>query len=325
VTPVLTDAANDGVYSVLVSVAGKDTASADAKLSVVAGDPSPFQPYIGVNFVGGGDSLPGPMQSTDIAGVVWQANWNNLEGSTFDAVALRDANGANTPVTLSALATETWYTGTSSQGTADGVLLQGFLSTGATLDPFPITFDNVPAGKYNVIVHSVGFPFSPAYEEQFNLEADRVYGPIHGTAEVGLDYNANGAFRRITSTTPETRQVGNYVQFDNVSPGPGGSLVVSVAWESTAAGNSHQPAVNGIQLVKVVPVTVRPTLSGVLQGANLVITWGASATGFVLESTTAVGSAAAWSPLQGVANPLTGAGSTSVPVGPGTRFYRLRN
>lgn len=323
-TPPATEADHGKVYSVVVSVAGRDTASADAKLNVVAGDPSPFQPYIGINFVGGGDSLPGPMAPSDTAGVVWQENWNNLNGFTLDAAPLRDAAGATTPVTLSATGTETWYTGTASRNDGDGWLMQGFIGTGASLDPFAITLNGIPAGNYNVIVYSTGFPFTPAYEERFELAADRAYGPIHGLAEVGLDYNAAPGFRRITSTTPETRQKGNYVQFDNVRPDATGSMVISTTWESTAAGNGHQPAVNGIQLVKVVPVTVRPTLSAALQGANLVINWGASAAGFTLESTAVAGTGAAWSVVAGVANPLAGAGSTSVPAGSGARYYRLR-
>ncbi|MGZ8939303.1 MAG: Ig-like domain-containing protein, partial [Limisphaerales bacterium] len=134
-TPVLAGTDSGKVYSVVVSVAGKDTASANATLIVNAGEPSNLQPYIGINFVGGGDNLPGRLTAVDVAGVVQQENWNNLAGSQFEAVSLTDAAGSATPVTLSAAATEHWYSGTLGAGSADGVMLQGFLSTGASLEP----------------------------------------------------------------------------------------------------------------------------------------------------------------------------------------------
>jgi len=116
ITPELTDADNGKMYSVVVSVAGKDTPSADAKLSVTAGDPSPLQPYVAINFVVVGNSLPGPMLPSDVAGIVWQDNWNNLGGFTYDNAPLVDAKGAATPVAFSATATGNWYTGTFARG-----------------------------------------------------------------------------------------------------------------------------------------------------------------------------------------------------------------
>ena len=189
-TPVLSSADSGKTYKVIVSVAGKDTASGNATLTVDPGEPSNLQPYIGINFVGGGDNLPGVLTVADVAGVVLQENWNNLTGFDFSEAPLRDASGANTPVTLSATATEHWYSGTLGAGDASGVMLQGFLSTGAATDPFSITLNHVPAGAYSLIVYSIGFPFQASYEEAIALAGGGSYPAYHVKAESGLEYNA---------------------------------------------------------------------------------------------------------------------------------------
>ncbi len=324
-TPVLTTADSGKAYSVVVSVAGKDTASANATLTVTAGDPSNLEPYIGINFVGGGDNLPGRLTSVDVAGVALQENWNNLTGSTFEAVPLADATGAATPVTLTAQATEHWYSGTLGAGDANGAMLQGFLSTGASFDPFLITLNGVPAGNYNVIVYSVGFPFQASYEEDITLTGGGNYPTYFVKAETGLEFNASPVFRRMASTSAAARASGNYVQFDNVTPASDGSLVLSTTWTSTNVGNTHQPAINAIQLVKVgAPVNVRPTITAARQGNALNLSWTAAAAGYILETSATVGAGANWSAVAGVANPLTGAGSTAANITGNAAFYRMR-
>lgn len=323
-TPVLSESDNGKVYSVVVSVAGKDTPSGNATLTVTPGDPSPLQPYLGLNFVGGGDSLPGPLTAVDVAGVVLQDNWNNLAGAMFDQAPLRDAAGSAIPVTFTAAASEHWYCGTLGVGDANGVLLQGYISTGASLDPFLMTLNNVPAGTYNLIVYSIGFPFQASYEEAFSVTGGGTYPTYHVKAETGLEFNTTPVFRRMSSTSAASPAVGNYVQFDNVSPASDGSLTLSATWESLNIGNGHQPAINGIQLVKVVPVTVRPTVAGAKTSTGATITWTASATGFVLESSPVVGAGAAWTAVAGAPNPITGAGSANLVTGGTAAFYRLR-
>jgi hypothetical protein len=83
-----------------------------------------------------------------------------LTGATFDNVALIDAAGAAAPVTLSATAAGTFYTGTGSgdAATAEGVLLQGYLlesspTLGATANWGAVTGSPNPipgAGTFNV-------------------------------------------------------------------------------------------------------------------------------------------------------------------------------
>src|SRR6185436_10709298 len=248
----------------------------------------------------------------------------NLSGAQFDQTPLVNASGATTPVTLTAQPSEHWYSGTLGAGSANGVMLQGFIDTGSVTDPFPITINNVPTGTYNVIVYSVGFPFQADYLESFELIGGGTYPVYHVKAESGLQFNANPSFRRMSSTDPANRATGNYVQFDNVSPAADGSIVINTAWESTDVGNTHQPAVNGIQLVKVNPVSAQPTVLAVRQGSNLVISWDAAAVGFTLEGSGALGTTASWTSVSGVASPITVAGSANINITGQAGFYRLR-
>jgi len=144
-------------------------------------------------------------------------------------------------------------------------------------------------------------------------------------AESGLEFNASPVFRRMTSTSAANRDVGNYVQFDNVTAAPDDSFTVTVLWTSTAVGNTHQPAVNGIQLVRIdSTVVVRPTITTTRAGNTMTLAWGASAAGYTLETSTTLGTGANWTPVAGVPNPITAAGSVDVNLSGTTEFYRLR-
>jgi hypothetical protein len=329
-TPVLTTG-DSKTYTCAVSVAGKDTVSNSATLTVGSGVPSNLQPYLGLNFVGGGTFGGDALSTVDVAGVVQQENWNNLNGFAFDPVAtpipLVDAAGVSAPVTLTATAMEVWYTGTRAVGDADGALMQGFINAQALTDPVIFTLSNVPAGTYNVLVYSTGFDFTPNYFQGYSITGNGAYPTFHGKAETGLNFINNPAYRRMVNQTPGNADTGNYVQFDNVSPATDGSLVISVSWEPADPGisNGHQPAINAIQLVKVLPVTQQPTLGAAkgAQAGTLTISWPASAAGFLLESSSALGSQASWTTVSGSPNPIAGAGSLNITISGNTQFYRL--
>ena len=59
-------------------------------------------------------------------------------------------------------------------------------------------------------------------------------------------------------------------------------------------------------------------LSAVVSGSNLIISWPAAAAGFTLESADRL-PATSWTPVAGVQN-----NSVSIPIGTGSKFYRLR-
>ena len=317
-TPVLGLGDNGKKYRCVISVAGVDTASSTATLAVSPGDPSGLQPFVGINFIGGGTAGGASLSVVDVAGVVPQENWNNLGGIAFDAVAVRDAAGSSTPVTLTtAQAMEVWYTGSVATGDADGALFQGFLNAQASHDPVHVRLDNIPAGKYQVLVYSLGFDFTPAYETAFELTGGGSYPVYHGRSETGLPYQKAPAFRRITSTTAAAPASGNYVQFDNVSPASDGSLDLSVTWESIEAGNGHQPAINAIQLVKVVDVAkpLGGTTASVTP-AGIVLNWTGGNGPFLVQGK--LGVTDAWIDLQ-----TTTARTTTIPTASFAGFFRI--
>lgn len=326
-TPVLATGDDGANYDVVVSVAGISTGSRVARLSVTAGESGPLQPYLGVNFVGGGyvseDSVA--LASYDVAGVVPQENWNNT-GTALGPTPLVGADGKTSPVSLT-ISTPSggnasqWSSGARSQGDADGDLMQGFIQFGTGTDPVSFTLDSVPAGTYRLIAYTLGFDFQADYKQAFSVAGAGTYPTYHVQGETGLDYAQSPAFRRMTSTDAAARQRGNYVQFDAVSPAADGTLTFVAQWEGT--GGSYYPAVNGFQLVRVVPVTAKPRLGLVAGGASSTLSWDGAAAGFTLESSANVGGAGNWAAVAGVTNPLGGAGSLPVSPAGASRFYRL--
>ena len=286
VTPVLTTADSGKHYTLVVSVAGITTTSRQASLTVTAGEPSNLQPFVGVNFIGAGyvsdDAVS--LSPLDVAGLVSQENWNNV-GSGIDRIPLKDAQGADSPVqltlsTLSGTGLQLWNAGTRRLGEADGDLMQGFLNNGvngSNGEPVIVTFTGLPVTNYQLIVYTTGFDFQASYEESFSVTGAATYPTYHGRAETGLDYVANPVYRRITSTTPETRQTGNYVQFDSVAPSANGKLTLSVLWEPAAVGYTYNPAINGFQLVKVSTPSAKPKLTAIAHPGTLTLGWGADA------------------------------------------------
>ena len=328
VTPVLNSSYNGAVYSVVISVAGKDTLSANATLSVTNGSRPAVVPYVGLNFAGGNYAVvPTDLTSYDVAGVLPQENWNNLYGANFDGVtpgtggALVDANGSVNGVTLVGAAGSTYITGTKVNGDADSLLLQGYADGASTSTPRTFEIDGLTNGIFNVLVYSVGFSFNATYEEDFELTSSSgtVNLPaITGKAQTGAEYNAHPGFVRMVSTDPNNRDSGNYVEFDGVNVASGDALYVTVTPQSMTA--TEIPAVSAIQIVQVLPQLIIQHATG----QNVTISWNNAARGFVLESSSALGAAANWSTVAGTPNPLTGAGSINLAAGGARKFFRLR-
>jgi hypothetical protein len=104
-------------------------------------------------------------------------------------------------------------------------------------------------------------------------------------------------------------------------------LSLTVTWEPADAtiNNTHQPAINAVQLVKLAAVNSgQPSLKVSRAGQNVTIEWTEAANGFVLESSPAVGSTAVWSRVIQAPNPITSSGSAAVAIGSGNQFFRLR-
>ena len=320
-TPILGVADNGKQYRVIVSASGVTATSASASL-IVTGDPvvSDIQPFIGVNFVGGGTGgAGGILGPLDVAGVVQQQHFNNHRGSGAAGIELVDSTGTPTSVTLDVSATSVSFTGS---GTSDGdhLLFQGYIHNG-NAGSVKLTLNGVPDGIYNLYVYSVGFNFNSVFDQTYNLVGATTPEDLHITAQHAGDYAASSAFVRASSTNPDARDKGNYVIFENIRPDDNGSLLLSVTSESKVAGINFMPAVNAFQLASV---SIHPALSVSTDGHN--IGWGDNAAGFTVESTSSLGGSvpANWGPAAGVPNPVAGAGSIKIDTTTASRFYRLR-
>jgi hypothetical protein len=272
------------------------------------------------------------MATNDIAGAVLQGFFNNVVGKTIDGTqVLVDAQNASTAVTVAVWDPTNLVViapaGAIGTGTGDAsaehVMMQGYIANGDVA--LSVLLTNVPAGRYGLIAYSVGFSFNSTYEEDFSLVGAATYPTLTVQGQSSLEFIANPTLVRMSSTDPAHRDHGNYVMFDNVSPAADGSLLLTVTPQSTNVGNAaYFPPLNALQLVKEFAVVTPPTLTTARQGAGLTISWGADATGYVLESTSALGTGASWTIVPGTPNPIAGAGAASVNTTLKAQFYRLR-
>jgi hypothetical protein len=333
VTPILAATDDGNKYRCVVGVNGTDVPSQQATIRVGPAQPLPLQPYVGINFVAGGDAgttVGAAMAATDVGGAVLQGFFNNIVGRTIDGTqVLVDAQGTNTPVTVAvwdpSTATVVQPSGLIGTGTgdasADHVMMQGYIANGDA--PMSVLLGGVPAGTYNLIAYSVGFSFNSTYEEDFSLIGASTYPTLTVRGQSSLEFIADPTLVRMSSTNPTSRDHGNYVMFENVSPAVDGTLLLTVTPQSTNVGNAvYFPPLNAMQLVKAIPLP--PSLSFGKQGVSLTIAWSADAAGYVLESSATISASASWNIVPGTPNPIATAGSAAVNTTLTTQFYRLR-
>jgi hypothetical protein len=332
ITPILTAADSGKRYRALVGANGAEMLSQEAIATVGPADSSAPQPYVGINFAdgtGAGTTAGASLAPNDVAGAVLQENWNNILGIAIDGTQLLvDAQGADTPVTVAVYdpvaqavvpANASIGTGTGAANTsADHLLMQGSIANNNL--PLSIRLGGIPSGTYALLAYSVGFSFNSTYEEDFDLVGASTYPKLTVRAQAATEFIANPALVRMTSTDPANRDRGNYVMFENVSPAPDGTLVLTVTSQSTNIGNAaYFPPLNALQLVRM--GAVAPSLGIQRQGNSLTVSWGANAVDFVLQSSPTLGPTASWTAVTGT--PITAAGSASVTPTGNARFFRL--
>jgi hypothetical protein len=325
-TPVLSTSNSNDVYQVRVSAGGQSRLSAPGFLTVYPGNPSRMQPYVGVNFMSSdvssvGDTLAGFLWPNDVAGAVRQENFNNLSVLSANAIPLIDSAGAPTPITISYGRFALAATGTGGSD-ADHTLLQGYIHNGNK--PVTVTLSNIPPGtNYSLLVYTVGVSSNATYEEAFDLKGTAAYPTLHVRAQDANQYLAASAYTRMSSTDPNARDLGNYVEFDNVAPAVDGSLVLVVTPESTSPGAALLPPVNALQLVAVQPPPAPPPLSVQYNAAANTVTigWTDGAAGFTLRSTSVLGTNANWTVVRDVSSPIAGASSFTSNVSSNSPSY----
>ena len=216
---------------------------------------------IGVNFQGRGSDTSNPattpLDPTMSAGVVPQANWNNVDdaygytpANVGDTGPLTDQTGAATTVSLHFQANDSWYNDVAFDAVTNGnaILMNGIIkiSAGGGV-PGYFTFSGVPDGQYDLYVYMN----ENGDNAQLNIsDATRLH--TFYVTETHQFYNTN-SFIQASNTDPNgTRDVGNYVKFSNLSPYVTGQLGVIVSHFA----NSDGVGIAGLQLVNVGPAVV---------------------------------------------------------------------
>jgi hypothetical protein len=144
-------------------------------------------------------------------------------------------------------------------------MMQGYIANNNA--PLSLLLSNVPSGTYDLVAYSVGFSFNSTYEEDFSLVGATTYPTLTVLGQNSLEFIANPTLVRMSSTNAASRDHGNYVMFENVSPASDGTLLLTVTAQSTNVGNaSYFPPINAVQLVKVVSVAVPASPASALPG-----------------------------------------------------------
>jgi hypothetical protein len=226
-------------------------------------------PSIGINFRGAGpNGAPTDLDATDIAGVWPQAYWNNAAGDNgaLSGDTLLDSDNSPSPLFIDWQTPGSWSGGVGVD-TPDAKLLNGYLDpqngSGAI-----VTFSNLGPGKYRIISYALNRPGA------FNDADYSVTGATTAVARIrpqnADEYNLTPGFIRGANTNPDTRPVGNHVQFEDISPAGDGTIVFSAQSFSEAGETPPGGApVNGIQLIINPPLL--PVITAGPEGTNVTV------------------------------------------------------
>ncbi|HVW87059.1 MAG TPA: N,N-dimethylformamidase beta subunit family domain-containing protein, partial [Bryobacteraceae bacterium] len=233
-TLTVTTAANTpaGTSSLTITgTTGSLSHSATVTLAVTAGTSGTG--VLSVDFVGTGTA----MGTSETAGVIAKANWNNATGSKSSSpLSLVDETGTTTAATVSWSADGVWSTPiTDSPGNAR--MMKGYLDDPAG-NPTTATVAGLSAGTYSIYVYTDGDNANTTRTGNYQIS-----GPGVTTATIGAidaaGANFNGTFSQAVNSN------GNYVLFSGVSISSGFTIT---ATPGATTGNPRAP-LNGIQIV----------------------------------------------------------------------------
>jgi hypothetical protein len=293
--------ANNAVYTTPPTVAGDDGSryhavvqgrdgrqtSDEVMLSIFS--PSATQ-SVGLSWRGSGaNGAPTDMLPTDITGFHPQAYWNNLAPGSGGPMNPTTSDNTPSTITVQWATTGEWGSGTGIGDPLERMLNGMCTARNVTTEASAatVTFGGVPAGNHSVFLYTVQVP-----QEFYNMDFSVVVHDSGGGDVVQRryirplnsdEYNPVPGFSLVTADTPGDRGVGNFMRFDNVSPGPDGIIQVrffSPGWVDLPGGDpSRGPGLNGMQLILDPPpagappvITRQPASANGIAGGCIILT-----------------------------------------------------
>jgi hypothetical protein len=270
-TLTLTTAASTptGTFTVNVSGSSGGTTRSTHVMLTVQAAPAAGAGTISIDFVG---SSPVAMGSSETAGVIAKAHWNNAFGPVrTDPQTLVDESGQATGATLVWSAPAgTWVLPVADQPGSIR-MMNGYLDTSST-STSSLTISGLAQGSYDVYVYADGD--NKIYDRG---AAYSVSGPGISAMTIGLVDAANANFTgvfRLANGSP-----GNYVRFSISGTG----FTVTAAPTTPETGTRRAP-INGIQIV---PTSVAPPPAPIgidFSGSNPTVMAAAESAGVVAQT-----------------------------------------
>jgi hypothetical protein len=247
--------------------------SAEATITVTQ-DPTTRVASIGVNFLGDGDAIKenGRLAPTESAGVIPQANWNNIVTTGMDSGAfpptgalsdpLVDQDGELTVVQLHFKANDAW----NSDGTIDSPdekLMKGILKNypGSSM---VLTVTNLAPAFYDVYLYGNvnGGP----------MDMDVTVNAITNYWTAPAAFQEAAGFLDASSLDPDARGEGNYIKVIGVTPVSGGITVTA-----THVDGADGAAIAGLQVFSSVAFStgLQITLTAKLEANTILLSWDA--------------------------------------------------
>jgi hypothetical protein len=202
---------------------------------------------IAVNFQGRNETTQvgtTPMAPTEVAGVVPQANWNNVDDNAVNnngtTPALKDSNGNATSVTLTFLANDSWSNDTNPNSitTGDAHMMNGIMKC-TTAGNQTLTWNNLnDSSTYDVYLYvNQNGDNSQVYVSESTLGTTYYLTLTHLFPD-------GTRFIKATNTDGSAYPLANYIKFEGLQPS-GGTIQLVL----THVANSDGAGIGGIQLI----------------------------------------------------------------------------
>jgi hypothetical protein len=316
---------NGAQYQVTVSN-NINSVTSDVVVLTVTNDPGTRVASVGVSFLGiadDGNVDPWRLAPADLAGVIPQTNWANLQWADWEnpdvppegfvglSDPLPDSAGHQTAVQLRANSNDAWNSD-GAVATPNDKLMKGVLKQGGMGSSMTLVFTNLWAAFYDVYVYG-------AVNDGPALLDVSVGGATNYWSEPAAFDEATG-FILASSNDPLAPADGNYVKFTAVTPSSG--LITVIA---TYEGGSDGLGIAGAQIVSSAAFpsvgTLTPKLSAGLQGSQVVLSWSSPAS-FQLQSRTNL-TLGSWSTESTPPVVALDQHTVHLPTTAPTRFFRL--